>query len=130
MTEEVARDLKKAQEDYVPRLKRYEEQERLCNGRNSYPKTNHDATFMRMKEDPMLNGQLKPSYNIQIGTENQYILGYSIHQRPTDTITLIPHLEKLKSLWGKLPGSIVADAGYGSEENYVYLEGERVESYV
>lgn len=29
--------------------------------RNSYSKTNEKATFMRMKEDAMLNGQLKPS---------------------------------------------------------------------
>jgi len=123
-------ELRIIREEYLPRLKKYEEQERICGGRNSYSKTDHDATFLRMKEDPMLNGQLKPGYNVQIGTENQYILGYSIHQRPTDTTTLIPHLEKLKGRWGKLPGTIVADAGYGSEENYVYLEGERVGSYV
>ncbi|MFB9324936.1 transposase [Paenibacillus aurantiacus] len=77
---------------------------------------------MRMKEDHMRNGQLKPSYNVQIGTENQFILGYSVHQRPTDTRCLKPHLEKVKHALGALPGTIIADAGYGGEENYAYLE--------
>ena len=85
---------------------------------------------MRMKEDHMLNGQLKPGYNVQIGTENRFILGYSIHQKPTDTTTLIPHLEKVKKETGHVPSTVVADAGYGSEENYAYLEKERIDSYV
>lgn len=128
--EEVEEELKMLQEDYIPRLKRYEEQERICKNRNSYSKTDNDATFMRMKEDHMHNGQLKPAYNVQIGTENQFILGYSIHQKPTDTTTLIPHLEKLKERWGRLPKRVIADAGYGSEENYCYLQRERIEPYV
>nr|WP_246309220.1 transposase [Paenibacillus frigoriresistens] len=77
---------------------------------------------MRMKEDHMRNGQFKPGYNVQIGTENQFILGYSVHQRPTDTRCLIPHLEKVKSQLGKMPGTVIADAGYGGEENYNFLE--------
>jgi hypothetical protein len=85
---------------------------------------------MRMKEDHMRNGQLKPGYNVQIGTENQFILGYSLHQRPTDTRCLKPHLEKVKSALGKLPGTIIADAGYGGEENYAYLEDEQLEAIV
>lgn len=123
-------ELKIVEEDHLPRLKRYEEQERICGERNSYSKTDHDATFMRMKDDHMRNGQLKPGYNVQIGTENQFILGYSIHQKPTDTTTLIPHLQKLKEQRGRLPGTIIADAGYGSEENYIYFEDEQIEHYV
>ncbi|NJP39443.1 IS5/IS1182 family transposase, partial [Bacillus luteus] len=65
--------------------------------RNSFSKTDPAATFMRMKEDHMENGQLKPGYNVQMGTENQFVLGYSVHQRPTDTRCLIPHLELLRS---------------------------------
>jgi hypothetical protein len=99
-------------------------------GRNSYSKTDPDATFMRMKEDHMRNGQLKPGYNIQIGTENQYILGYSIHQRPTDTGCLIPHLEQVKRMTGMTPGSTITDAGYGSEENYRYLDQAGSEAYL
>lgn len=78
----------------------------------------------------MLNGQLKPGYNIQMGTENQFIVGFSVHQRPGDTGCLIPHLEEVKQQLGTLPKRIVADAGYGSEENYYYLEKERLENYV
>ncbi|MFI3939157.1 IS1182 family transposase [Vagococcus fluvialis] len=93
----------------------------ICGNRNSYSKTDHDATFMRVKEDPMQNGQLKPAYNLQLATSNQYIVGYDIFQNPTDTKTLQPFLEKLKKE-NRVPKYIVADAGYGSESNYRYLE--------
>lgn len=122
-----SREFKK---DILPRKKKYEEAFRTFDGRNSYSKTDHDATFMRMKEDAMLNGQLKPGYNIQIGTENRYIVGFTIHPNPTDTKTLIPHLKHLEEKLGRLPENIVADAGYGSEENYEYLEEKKLGSYV
>jgi len=85
---------------------------------------------MRMKEDHMKNGQLKPGYNVQVGTENQFILGYTLHQRPTDTRCLIPHLKHVKECLGKIPKTIVADAGYGGEENYAYLEREELDGVV
>jgi transposase len=116
--------------DLLPRLQKYEAQQEILGGRNSYSKTDPDATFMRMKEDHMRNGQLKPGYNVQIGTENQFIIGYSLHQRPTDTRCLKPHLEKVKAALGKLPGTLIADAGYGGEENYAYLENEQIEALV
>ena len=128
------RELKKAKRaieaDYLPRMEKYEKQEELLEGRRSYSKTDTDATFMRMKEDAMKNGQLKPGYNVQTGTENQFVTGYSIHQRPGDTSCMKPHLEQMKALHGKLPENIIADAGYGSEENYNYLESEQVEHFV
>ena len=102
----------------------------MFNGRNSYSKTDHDATFMRMKEDAMLNGQLKPGYNIQIGTENRYIIGFTVHPNPTDTKTFIPHLKYIEEKLGFLPKNIVADSGYGSEENYEYLEEKNLGNYV
>ncbi len=126
--------LKKAvrtlRKDFLPRLQKYEAHEEVLGNRNSYSKTDKDATFMRMKEDHMRNGQLKPGYNVQMGTENQFILGYSVHQRPTDTRCLIPHLEKVKSQLGKLPSTVIADAGYGGEENYDYLERNETEAIV
>ncbi|WCF11077.1 IS1182 family transposase [Paenibacillus thiaminolyticus] len=126
--------LKKAvrllRKDLLPRLQKYEHHQEVLGERNSYSKTDPDATFMRMKEDHMKNGQLKPGYNVQIGTENQFVVGYSLHQRPTDTRCMKPHLEKVKNALGKLPGTIIADAGYGSEENYAYLEEESVEAIV
>jgi transposase len=116
--------------DLLPRLQKYETQQETLGSRNSYSKTDPDATFMRMKEDHMRNGQLKPGYNVQVGTENQFILGYSLHQRPTDTRCLKPHLEKVKAALGKLPKTVIADAGYGGEENYAYLENEQLEALV
>ncbi|MHA8138005.1 IS1182 family transposase [Lactobacillaceae bacterium Scapto_B20] len=99
----------------------YQEQSKLYNNRNSFSKTDHDATFMRVKEDPMLNGQLKPAYNLQIATSNQFITGFSIYQNPTDTRTLPSFLIK-QSTFGTLGKYIVADAGYGSESNYRFIE--------
>jgi transposase len=128
------KELKKAkrdlEKDYIPREEKYEEQAKKFEGRNSYSKTDSDATFMRMKEDHMLNGQLKPGYNVQIGTENQFIVGYSIHQRPGDTGCLKSHLEQVKEMLGRYPKNLVADAGYGSEENYVYLQENGMTAYV
>ncbi|MNI17228.1 Transposase DDE domain protein [compost metagenome] len=112
--------VRRLRKDWLPRLQKYETHEEILGNRNSYSKTDKDATFMRMKEDHMRNGQLKPGYNVQMGTENQFILGYSVHLRPTDTKCLIPHLEIVKSQLGKLPGTVIADAGYGGEENYDY----------
>lgn len=111
-------------------MQKYEVQQKLLGDRNSYSKTDPDATFMRMKENHMRNGQLKPGYNVQIGTENQFIIGYSLHQRPTDTRCLKPHLEKVKATLSKLPKTVIADAGYGGEENYAYLESEQLEALV
>jgi len=122
--------VKKLKEDYLPRQQKYEQHENILGERNSYSKTDEGATFMRMKEDHMLNGQLKPGYNVQIGTSKQFILGYSIHQRPSDSTVLIPHLEWLKRRFGRLPEAVTADAGYGSEENYAWLDNQGVTAYV
>ncbi|MGI6633897.1 MAG: IS1182 family transposase [Christensenellales bacterium] len=126
--------LKKAQKaierDYLPRMQKYEQQEAVLEKRRSYSKTDTDATFMRMKEDHMRNGQLKPGYNVQTGTENQFVTGFSIHRRAGDTSCMKKHLEGLKRQMGKLPNAITTDAGYGSEENYEYLKSEQVASYV
>jgi len=129
------KQLKKAKKaietDYLPRMEKYENQLDILEGRRSYSKTDTDATFMRMKEDHMKNGQLKPGYNVQIGTEEQFITGYSIHQNPGDTTTLPEHIKKLESqMDGKLPKNIIADAGYGSEENYDLLNSKDITAYV
>jgi transposase len=129
--QQLAKGIQQLAEDYLPRLKKYEEQEAILDGRNSYAKTDPDATFMRMKEDPMKNGQVKAGYNIQIGTEDQYVVGFSVHQRPGDPGCLIPHLkETLPQRSGQQPKQVIADSAYGSEENYDYLEKEKIEAYV
>lgn len=122
--------LKKLEGDCLPRQKKYEEQERKLAGRNSYSKTDEDATFMRMKDDYMKNGQLKPGYNLQMGTEGQFIVGFSVHQRQGDPGCLIPHLEKVKAQLGRLPENVIADSAYGSEENYAYINQEQVGNYL
>jgi transposase len=115
--------LKKLEKDCLVRLKKYEEQEKTLRGRSSYAKTDPDASCMRMKEDRGAKKPWpKPAYNVQIGTEGQFIVGYSVHGRAGDTTCLIPHLEDLRTHFGRLPKNIVTDAGYGSEENYAYLE--------
>jgi transposase len=119
-----------ARRKWPPALERYEQQEKIIGGqRNSYSKTDPDATFMRMKDDHMGNGQLKPGYNVQISTNNQYIASYSVHQNTTDTNTLIPHLKQHIKQLGK-PNNVTADAGYGSEQNYQWLENKRITAYV
>ena len=117
----------------LPKLQEYEEKLDICGERNSYSKTDHDATFMRMKEDHMKNGQLKPAYNVQISTENQIITHFGIYQRPGDTALLIPYLESFKQRYGlnDLCGhTVVADFGYGSEQNYEYMEQGGITAYV
>ncbi|MBW1606399.1 IS1182 family transposase [Lactobacillus sp. Sy-1] len=103
------------------KMANYDKQNQIFKQRNSYSKTDHDATFMRCKEDPMRNGQLKPAYNLQIATSNQFVTGFGIYQNPTDTRTLSSFLEQ-QSTDGTLGKYIVADAGYGSENNYRFIE--------
>ncbi|GAA0335771.1 IS1182-like element ISSep1 family transposase [Bacillus carboniphilus] len=104
--------------DFVVRKQKYELDMKIFRERNSYSKTDSDATFMRMKDDYMKNGQLKAGYNVQIATEGQFTLAYEIFSNPTDTRTFIPFLNQIEQHFFTLPTYIVADAGYGSEENY------------
>ena len=127
---EVQQKLSYARKNWGPNLRKYRMQELILGERGSYSKTDPHATFMRMKDDHMGNGQLKAGYNVQWSTQDQFIVHYSLHQDTTDTKTLIPHYEQLKAQLGKLPGAAVADAGYGSEQNYEYLEAESVEAFV
>jgi transposase len=127
---ELRRTKKTIEKEWLPKMERYEKNEETLGGRNSFSKTDTDATFMRMKDDHLGNGQLKAAYNIQTSCEGQFITGYSIHQNPGDTSCMIPHLKKQKELMGRLPGTLVADAAYGSEENYAFLEENEVRAFV
>jgi hypothetical protein len=98
--------------------------------RNSYSKTDPTATFMRMKEDAMNNGQTKPGYNLQIATENQFITNFSLFPNPTDTLTFIPFEEMFFHRYGRFAKTTVADSGYGSEENYRFMVGNDTEAFV
>lgn len=112
------KEAKKQLEDMISRKQKYQNDMEIFENRNSYSKTDHDATFMRMKDDYMGNGQLKAGYNIQLATEGQFALAYDIYPSPTDTRTLTPFLDKIEAEYFSLPKYIVADSGYGSESNY------------
>lgn len=123
--------LRTLEEDCLPRQQKYEAQERQLAGRHSYAKTDPDATCMRMKEDRGAEKPWpKPAYNVQLGTENQFVVGFSLHQRAGDTACLIPHLKGVQQHLGRLPDNVTADAAYGSEENYAFLEEHRLGNYV
>jgi len=120
----------KIRKDLLPRLQKYERQQEILGERNSFSKTDEDATFMRMKEDHMRNGQLKPGYNVQISTEQQFVTNVTVHADPTDTKTLKAHLDHFREMYGIDPDVTVADAGYGSAENYRELEERGITAYV
>lgn len=124
------KQVQQLQQDYLPRLEKYENQLDKLADRNSYSKTDESATFMRMKEDHMKNGQLKPAYNVQIATENQFITNLGIYQRAGDTLTLPSMLDDFKNSYKKQSKIVVADAGYGSEHNYEFMEDNHIEAYV
>lgn len=117
-------------EDYLSRFKKYNHQIHICGGRNSYSKTDPDATFMRMKEDAMGNGQLKPAYNLQHGVDSEYITWLTIGPQPTDTTALIPFLKDAEEHLKIKYKNITTDAGYESEENYAFLEENGQLSYI
>lgn len=123
--------VRKMEKDYLPRLEKYEEQEKKLAGRNSYSKTDEDATFLRMKEDQRNpKAWPKPAYNVQLGTENQFIVGFSVHQQANDATCLIPHLEEVEAQLGRLPENWVGDGVYGSEENLAYAEQKQANAYL
>lgn len=117
-------------EKYLKKLKEYNQKLYICGERNSYSKTDHDATFMRVKEDAMGNGQLKPAYNLQHGVDSEYITWLTIGPQPTDTTTLIPFLKEAEEYLKFKYKKIAADAGYESEENYQFLESNGQISFI
>lgn len=117
-------------EESFSKKEEYETHLRICGNRSSYSKTDTDATFMRMKEDRMKNGQLKAGYNIQIGVESEYIVGVGAFSNRTDVQTLIPFLKRMKNHTHRKVEQVVADAGYESKENYLYLKENGQKSFI
>ena len=106
---------------FIQKQAKYEVYNDTFNGRNSFSKTDPDATFMHMKDDHMKNAQLKPGYNLQIGVEAQYITGLDISSERSDSLTMIPLIERMEQSTGKSYTNVIADAGYESEENYTFF---------
>jgi transposase len=118
-------------EEFLTRQTKYQDYQETFRGRNSFSKTDKDATFMHMKDDHMRNSQLKPGYNVQIGVEAEYIVGVDISDERSDQLTLIPFLERMDNNFpDKKHENIVADAGYESEQNYAYLESTTRNCYI
>jgi transposase len=126
---ELQRDIELLQEMLGRKLK-YAGYQETFKGRNSFSKTDPDATFMHMKDDHMRNAQLKPGYNIQLGVEGEYITGVQVSSERSDQLTLIPLLENMEAHLGQSYTDVTADAGYESEENYTYFEGKTTECYI
>lgn len=127
--EQLQKDIEELSEA-LDKLKEYETKLYRCGNRNSYCKTDHDATFMHMKDDHMMNGQLKPAYNVQHAVNSGFIVGVGIFPNPTDTLTLKPFMEQIESDLTFQFKRIVADAGYESEENLKYLEGKQIQAFI
>lgn len=117
--------------EYTEKLREYVVKIKICGPeRNSYSKTDCDATFMRMKCDYMGNGQLLPAYNIQIGVADEYIAVAEVMQHRSDMDCFIPLMEKIHEIYGFYPKYPVADAGYGSFNNYLFCQEHGMEKYM
>ena len=117
-------------ERHGEKLAEYNSRLEQMEGRNSISKPDPSATFMRMKEDAMCNRQTKPGYNLQISSENQFITDFALFPNPTDTLTFIPFLGSFPGRYGRFPKRVVADSGYGSEENYRFMDEAGIEGFV
>ena len=126
----VRQKLNYAKKNWPGNIARYNKQQAQMGQRNSMSKTDPDATFMHMKDDHMQNGQLKPGYNLQASTNNQYIANYTLGQTTADTTLLKNHVENFIESYGQTPNTLTADAGYGSEENYSDLEDKSIDAFV
>ena len=117
--------------EYTDKLKKYAKHIRTCGEeRNSYSKTDNDATFFRMKKDYMGNDQLLPGYNIQLGLCDEYISVFDVKQYASDMDCFQPLMEKFNNTYHRYPLYPVADAGYGSFNNYLYCEEHGMEKYM
>ena len=116
--------------NHTNKLEEYNTKLDILGDRNSYSKTDPDATFMHMKEDSMNSSVTKPGYNLQIATHNQFITNFGLFPNPTDTLTYIPFMKSFKERYGHYPSIEVADAGYGSQENYQFIEENKATAYV
>jgi transposase len=115
---------------YLSRKAKYTDYNATFKGSNSFSKTDRDATFMRMKEDHMRNGQLKPGYNLQLAVEGEYIVGVDIRNDRSDEGTLLALLDRMHAGYGKQHEKVIADAGYESEENYLGIQQRGQIAYI
>ncbi|WP_238907699.1 transposase, partial [Clostridium sp. YIM B02506] len=116
--------------EYKARQEKYNFSKNIFSKRNSYSKTDPDATFMHMKDDHMRNGQLKPAYNVQVAVESEYVTGIGIFSDRNDIATLIPMISNMQEKTRQKYQNVIADSGYESEENYLFLESNNQVPYI
>ena len=118
-------------EEFKERLIKYSNSIEICGDtRNSYSKTDHSASFMRIKTDYMGNDQLLPAYNMQMAICDEYIAAVDVKQYASDMECFVPLMEKFHEFYGHYPKYPVADAGYGSFNNYIYCQEHGMEKYM
>jgi transposase len=123
---QVAKAVNNIEKKLLPKLEKYEQQECILAGRNSYGKTDPDATVFRMKDDQLLAG-----YNILLGTQHQFIVNYNLHQQKASESDALPaHLERLHHLIGQVPEEMMGDSAFGSQENYSILARHNIGNYL
>ena len=116
---------------FCQKLQEYIQKIEICGpNRNSYSKTDNSATFMRIKTDYMGNDQLLPAYNVQIGVADEYIAVVDVNHYRSDMDCFVPLMEHFKQTYGFYPKYPVADAGYGSYNNYIFCEQNGIEKYM
>lgn len=120
-----ASGLRKKLEHHRCAISKYKRQQQISGRRSGFSKTDNDATAMRMKNDELL-----PAYNILIGSEDQFIINYSVHQQPSDGACFPQHYEQLKTHTDQKPQLIHADAAFGTEQNSELLEQEAIDNYL
>jgi hypothetical protein len=116
------KEIKILENKYLPKFQEYEKRLDIPGYSNSYSKTDPDATFMHLKDDHMQNGQLKPAFSQQISTENQFITHFDFFSNPADFFTFKLFINGFEKRYGKKPKKCCADSGYGSEENYDFMQ--------
>lgn len=122
----IRRAVKKLKEKLLPKLEKYEKQEELLRGRNSYSRTDPDATVFRTK-----SGDLIPAYNIIVGSQNQFIINYTFHQQKgSEGDGFIPHMRAYNERYCSYPVRAIGDSAYGSEENYAFLDEHKIGNYL
>ena len=130
LSKKLSKAMKHANTKLIEQAERYQEQEEILDQRGSYSITDPDATFMRNKDDHGKHGTPKPNYNVQISTSNQSVVNYSLHQTPGDSATLVDHFESFEQRYEMLPKTIIADAAYGSDENYTFADSHKIEALI
>ena len=119
--------------EYLLKAVEYEEKEEICGpNRNSYYKTDHDATAMCLKADYYsgLGSSMHAAYSVQLLVSNGMITTYFVSQERADMYTFVDTVDKFHEMYGRYPKRIGADSGYGCITNYKYCEEKQIKAFI